>query len=75
MDRTMVADARLVRFLVDCAESADIPYQIRAPKGGGTDGGAIHLAREGIPCAVISMPCRYLHSPASLLHKDDYHHC
>ncbi len=74
MDNSMVADARLVRHLMDTAEAEGIPYQIRAPKVGGTDGGRIHLAREGVPTAVISIPCRYLHSPASLIHKDDYRH-
>ena len=72
MDRSMVADARLVRHLIDTAEAEGIPYQVRAPKGGGTDGGRIHLSREGVPTAVVSIPCRYLHAPASLIHKSDY---
>lgn len=74
MDRSLIADRRLVRLLIDTAEAAGIPYQIRAPKGGGTDAGRIHLAREGVPSAVVSMPCRYLHSPHSLLSKADYQH-
>ena len=72
MDRSMVADARLVRHLRDTAEAEGIPYQLRAPKGGGTDAGRIHLAREGVPSAVVSIPCRYLHAPASLIHKSDF---
>lgn len=74
VDRSMVADARLVRHLVATAEAEGIPYQIRAPKGGGTDGGRIHLAREGVPTAVVSLPCRYLHAPASLISKSDFQH-
>ncbi len=74
MDRSLVADARLVRHLVATAEAEGIPYQIRAPKGGGTDGGRIHLARAGVPTAVVSIPCRYLHSPASLISKSDFGH-
>jgi endoglucanase len=72
VDRSMIADARLVRHLIETAEAERIPYQIRAPKGGGTDGGRIHLARAGVPTAVVSIPCRYLHSPASIIHKQDY---
>lgn len=72
MDSTMIADPRLVRLLVATAEAEGIPYQIRAPKGGGTDGGRIHLAREGVPTAVVSIPCRYLHGPASLIDKSDF---
>jgi endoglucanase len=74
MDRSLIADRRMVRLLVATAEAEGIPYQIRAPKGGGTDAGRIHLAREGIPSAVVSMPCRYLHSPHSLLSKADFQH-
>jgi len=74
VDRSLVADPRLVRHLIAIAEAEGIPYQIRAPKGGGTDGGRIHLAREGVPTAVVSIPCRYLHAPASLISKADFDH-
>ncbi|MDH5532489.1 MAG: hypothetical protein OEX99_03380 [Candidatus Bathyarchaeota archaeon] len=29
------------------------------------------LSREGVPSGVISVPTRYIHSPASLLSLDD----
>ncbi len=74
MDRSLIADRRLVRHLMNTAETEGIPYQIRAPKGGGTDGGRIHLAREGVPTAVVSVPCRYLHSPHSIISKSDLEH-
>ena len=74
MDRSMIADRRLVAHLVATAQAEGIPYQIRAPKGGGTDGGRIHLSRAGVPTVVVSMPCRYLHAPASLLAKSDMLH-
>lgn len=71
MDSSMVADPRLVRHLVAAAERTGIRHQIRAPKGGGTDGGRIHLARLGVPTAVVSAPCRYLHGPQALVSKHD----
>lgn len=71
MDSSMVADVRLVRHLVATAEREAIRHQIRAPKGGGTDGGKIHLARRGVPTAVVSAPCRYLHGPQALVSKHD----
>lgn len=74
MDRSMIADQRLVAHLLAVAEAEGIPCQVRAPKGGGTDGGRIHLARAGVPTVVVSMPCRYLHAPASLLAKSDMLH-
>ena len=74
MDSRMITDPRLLNWLRTTAEAADIPYQIKTVRGGGTDAGAIHIANSGVPSAVVSVPCRYIHSPAALLHMDDYHH-
>jgi len=72
MDQTVICDRQLFNFLVSTAEKNRIPFQIKQLPSGGTDGGAIHLTRSGIPVAVISVPCRYIHSPATLLHKEDF---
>jgi endoglucanase len=72
MDRRLIVDPRLLNFLRTTAEVNGIPYQLKSALGGGTDAGAIHTANGGIPSAVISMPCRYIHSPHALLHRDDY---
>ena len=72
MDRSMITDPRLLRFLRQTAQDNDIPYQIKTQLGGGTDAGAIHVANAGVPAAVISVPCRYIHSPSALLRRADY---
>ncbi len=72
MDRSVIADRRLVDHLVQTAKAHDIPYQFKAPGAGGTDAGAIHLAHAGVPSAVMAVPCRYLHGPASIMHRDDF---
>lgn len=71
-DRSVVCDPRLIKHLVEVAEAEGIPYQIKQPGVGGTDAGAIHLAKEGVPSAVVSVPSRYIHSPASLLSLVDF---
>ncbi len=71
-DRQMITDPRAVAFLRGTAESKGIAYQVKTMGGGGTDGGAIHLAQAGIPTMPISAPCRYIHTPTALLHLDDY---
>jgi len=71
-DRTVVADQRLVRLLVDTAEQEGIAYQFKSPETGGTDAGAIHLVQDGVPSAVVSTPCRNLHSMANLMSLADY---
>ncbi len=72
MDRSFIADRRLVRLLIDTAEEQGVPYQIKQPGMGGTDAGAIHLAREGVPSATVAVPSRYIHSPVALMSLDDF---
>jgi endoglucanase len=73
-DRRTLSDPRLVRHLVETAESAGIPYQIRQPGGGGTDAGAMHKARAGIPSVSVSVPGRYHHTPAAIARLSDWKH-
>lgn len=72
MDRGMITHPRLLGFLRQTAEANTIPYQLKTALGGSTDAATIHVANIGIPSAVISMPCRYIHSPTAYLNRDDY---
>ena len=74
MDRSMVTDPRLLRFLRETARANNIPFQHKTALGGGTNAGRIHTSNSGIPSAVISVPCRYIHSPTAMLSLDDYDH-
>ncbi len=73
-DRATISDPRLIHHLVETAEAEGIPYQFRQAGGGGTDAGAIHKQRGGIPSVSVSTPARYLHSPASIARIDDWKH-
>ncbi|MGQ9681365.1 MAG: M42 family metallopeptidase [Anaerolineae bacterium] len=66
MDRSVICDSRLVRLVLATAEAEGIPHQIKQPGIGGTDGGAIHLQRDGVPTSVVAVPVRYIHSPVSV---------
>jgi endoglucanase len=72
VDRTFFADRRLIKLLIETAEEEGIPYQFKQPVVGGTDAGAIHLTKEGVPSATVAVPCRYLHSPTCLLSLADF---
>lgn len=72
MDRTLIVDPRLVQYILAKAEENGIPWQYKQPGMGSTDGGPIHMVREGMPTAVVSVPCRYIHSPTAMLSKQDY---
>jgi len=72
MDNSFIADRRLVRLLTGTAEKLGIPYQFKQPGIGGTDAGAIHRVRAGVPSATVAVPCRYIHSPVALLSLEDF---
>jgi putative aminopeptidase FrvX len=72
MDRSFVADKRLVRLLTEVAEANGLPYQIKQPGVGGTDAGAIHLSKAGVPSAGVAVPCRYIHAPVSMASLNDF---
>ena len=70
-DPTMVMHRGMREFILDTAETNNIPYQYFVSPGG-TDAGAVHKANDGIPSAVIGICSRYIHTSASIIHVDDY---
>jgi putative aminopeptidase FrvX len=70
-DYGLITHPKVLRLLIDAAEENKIPYQLEAGLPGGTDASRISLTREGVPSGTISIPTRYIHSPASLLSLDD----
>jgi endoglucanase len=70
-DRSVIVDRRLLDYLRQTADAADIPYQYKRAMKGGTDAGSISLSGSGVPSAVISVPCRYIHGPAAMCHLGD----
>jgi putative aminopeptidase FrvX len=71
-ERSTIDDPRLVRFLMDTATRAKIPFQIRQPGGGGTDAGAIQRSAAGVPVVGVSIPHRYTHSAMSIARIEDW---
>ncbi len=71
-DSATLSDPRLVRHFAQVGDALGIPFQFRQPGGGGTDAGAIHRQREGIPSLSISVPGRYAHSAAGLARLEDW---
>ena len=71
-DARMIPNAKLRRLVMDTAAENDIPLQLSALEGGGTDGGAIHVHAGGVPVVVIGVPARHIHSHAGIIHRDDY---
>jgi putative aminopeptidase FrvX len=73
-DGSIVVRPRVVALLEQLADEAGIPWQHKTPIFGGTNAGPIHTARGGVLTAVVSVPCRYIHSPVSTMRLDDFEH-
>ncbi|NLX61333.1 MAG: M42 family metallopeptidase [Tissierellia bacterium] len=72
IDKTTLFNKALREKIVEIAKLNDIPYQYRKSSMGGNDSGKIHTTKEGAITATISVPCRNIHSPTSVMSRKDY---
>lgn len=70
-DNSILTHPKIKELMVELAKKNNIPYQLEVLEYGGTDSGAIHLSREGVPSGVISIPTRYIHSTVEMASKED----
>jgi putative aminopeptidase FrvX len=70
-DQGMLSDPRVIDWMVTTARSQTLPYQMEILKRGSTDARAIQLTRAGVPVGVLSIPCRYIHSPSEMIDLQD----
>ena len=62
----------LYRMTVAAARKAKIAVQIEgAPGSTGTDANVIQVSRSGVAAGLISVPCRYMHSPCEIISLKD----
>ncbi len=71
MDGSSIANRELFKKALEVGEKEGIACQVKASVSGGNDGGVIQRAREGIPVVVLSVPCRYIHSPSTVVKLSD----
>ena len=56
--------ARLSDRLVEAAKAIELPCQREPiPAESGTDAWRIQVSREGVPCALVGIPVKYMHTP------------
>lgn len=70
-DPGFILSKEMREFLLDTAETHNIPYQYYVSKGG-TDAGAAHQLNQGVPSGVIGMVARYIHTHQTIFHIEDY---
>jgi putative aminopeptidase FrvX len=71
-DAYMIPNLKLRDMVIDTAKQLNIPLQMSAIEGGGTDGGPIHTHRVGIPTVVLGVPTRHIHSHNAVVRRDDF---
>ncbi len=74
-DSGILSHPAVVSALEATAKENGILTQREILTGGSTDAGAIHLTRDGVPSGAISVPTRYIHSPAETVYKADIEAC
>jgi endoglucanase len=70
-DPTAIANPRLAWLAIETAKAEGIPHQVTVRRSGGTDAGSFHLANEGVPCVVLGVPARYIHSHNAIIDVAD----
>lgn len=70
-DNSILTHPKLRQIMINVAKENKIPYQLEVLEYGGTDSGAVHLVKEGIPSGVISIPSRNVHSTTEIVSKED----
>ena len=71
MDQSTICHPKVRKLLISTAKEHNIPYQIEVLDKGGTDAGAIHLTKSGVPSGVVSIPTRYIHTPGEMIDLQD----
>ena len=70
-DNTSLVHRGLFRHTLQVAAQQGIHHQIQHFVAGGNDAGMIQSSRAGVPTVVLSVPCRYIHSPSSVCKYSD----
>ena len=72
LTRGSIISPVLFGLLRSTAERLSLPVSVRAAgRDTGTDADAVHLARDGVATALVSVANRYMHSPNEMVSLDD----
>ena len=73
-DTSAIGNPRFAEFAIETAKREGIPHQVTVRRSGGTDAGSFHNANEGVPCVVLGVPARYIHSHNAIIDLNDHLH-
>jgi putative aminopeptidase FrvX len=70
-DGGMLAHPGIKNWMARTAQRLGLPHQFEVLEGGTTDAMAIQTSRAGVATGVLSIPCRYVHSPSEMVDYND----
>lgn len=71
MDNRTIYDRELYKLAMNTAKENNIPVQTKTAVAGGNDAGSIQTSGKGAKVMALSLPCRYIHSPSSVVKQSD----
>ena len=74
-DASVICHPTMIAHMEKCAKDANIKHQFDIIDMGGTDAGAIHLTKGGVPSGGISVSTRYIHTPNEMCAVSDVEDC
>jgi len=72
VERGTNLNPKVFDLLYDAGDAEGIPFTVAASaRSTGTDVDAMHISRGGVPCGLIGLPLRYMHSPVEMVDLAD----
>lgn len=71
-DPSAIMNPRLADLAIETAKKEGIRHQVTVRTSGGTDAGGFSFSNEGIPCVVLGVPSRYIHTHNAIIDIEDY---
>lgn len=71
-DPSAIMNPRLADLAIQTAQKEGICHQVTVRTSGGTDAGSFSMSNQGVPCVVLGVPARYIHSHNAIINIEDY---
>ncbi len=71
MDNSSIARPDFFKEMAKVADDAKVHWQVKRSVSGGNEGGVIQRSGAGVKTLVLSVPCRYIHSPNTVCALSD----
>jgi len=71
VDRSSLAHPGIFACMLALAKEKGIGHQVKQSLSGGNEGGTLQRTGMGVKTCVLSVPCRYIHSPSALCAASD----